>query len=633
MPVAEVAVSYGQDSAIRLVRAFVDRPGDGRVPELRKLPVLCFTGPHGIGKTTLVATLESKLQGNIPYARLDCEATQNLTTQEMLTRLALDLNRKCGMYGRLAFPRFATGLIAMKATVSRIPSVAPREMTAALAQARRITQIRQLLGDAAAELPFGNTIPGVKALARLLPGLAIDLLLRLAPARKVLLGRDTAWYDNGNLDAVDMLVMLNTWAQQPDNNRAQVDQLLLGAFLADLRYAFHKARGAARRPLNCVILLDNTHAEAGSEFLRLLTQIRQDDTNPDPLTVVATALPGSGDRSLRAGDPSLPPDGAIEPWLGQQRLTVWLPDLTESQVGEMANSGLSFPGLRPAPHIRRIAYDFTRGHPHSTDIVIGRLRSHDDLPVSDILNDAATELRGDLLNGFPQDYVRLLTTCAAARDLGEMNRLEGLAAKADLDLIHDHWSLLHKSGDSAVMQPVLRRLLLLDLAAREDDALDGWRNVFSWLRDRAGRDEYARLYHTLALGEVEPVVTWLDHHLGDPDDRPEYLDAGPWLEALNIITAAPVRNPPGRSPHKQVDTSWAGQWDSRPARVACLVAGLQLAREPLTSLDRRTLHERIAGAYLGLRGAAPSGREVFEREAKTHQELAREWPAAKDAEQ
>lgn len=621
-------MSQGQDSAIRLVRAFVDRPGDGRVLELRRLPVLCFTGPHGIGKTTLLATLESKLQGNIPYARLDCADGQHPTTLDMLTRLALDLNRKCGMYGRLAFPRFATGLIAMKATISPIPGVAHRDMTAALAQARRISRIRQILGDAAADLPFGNTIPGMKVLARLLPGLVIDLLLVFSPARKVLLGLGTAWYDNGNLDPVDMLVTLNTWAQQQDVNRVPIDQLLLGAFLADLRYAFRKARRAARRPLNCVILLDNAQAEAGAVFLRRLAQTREDGADPDPLTVVITALPGGGERSLRAGDPALPPDGAIEPWLGRPRLTVWLPDLTESQVGELATSGLPFPGLRPAPYIRRVAYQFTRGHPQSADIVVSRLRDRTDRPLSDILDDAAIELRDSLLDGFPPAYVRLLTTCAAARDLGEMNRLEGLATKTDLNLIHDHWSLLHTSGDSTVMQPVLRRLLLRDLAARDDDAQDGWRNVFSWLRDRAGQDEYARHYHALALGEVEPVVTWLDDHLGDPDERPERLDAGPWLAALKTITAAPVRNPPAEAPHERVDTSWAGRWDSQPARVACLVAGLQLSGEPLTGLDRRKLHEEIAGAYLGLRSAAPSGREVFEPEANIHQDLAQEWPAA-----
>ena len=420
-----------------------------------------------------------------------------------------------------------------------------------------------------------------------------------------------------------------------DPNRPLIDQLLLAAFLADLRYAFRKARRAARRPLNCVVLLDNTHAEAGVEFLRQLIQLRDENdendenTKPDPLTVVATALHTAGEEPLRADDPSLPPNGAIEPWLGRKRLTVWLPDLTESQVGKMATSGPSFLGLHPATHIRRVTYQFTRGHPQSTEKVVGRLRDRGDRPLSDILDEVRTELLNDLLNGFPPAYVSSLTTCAAARDLGEINRLEGLVAEASLTVIRDHWYLLHRSGDNAVMQPVLRRLLLRDLAARDDGA--GWRNVFAWLRDRAGHDEYARHYHALALGEVEPVVTWLNDHLGDPRDRPGCLDAGPWLKALTTITAAPVRNPPAESPHERVDTSWAGPWESRPARMAWLVAGLQLAGEPLTGIDRRELHEGIAGAYLALKGAAPSASDVFDREAKTHQDLAREWPPAKDA--
>lgn len=403
------------------------------------------------------------------------------------------------------------------------------------------------------------------------------------------------------------------------------------AFLADLREAFGRGRRAAYLPSNCVILLDNAHTEAGVEFLRQLTQVRE-GTDPDPITVVATALPDGDDEPLAPDDVRLPPRGPIEPWLGRKRVTVWLPDLSESQVEEMARAHMRSLGMRLPPYVPRVIYQFTLGHPWSTEILIDRLRDRPDRPLLDVLDDTMTQhLLDGLLDGFPAAYVSDLATCAAARDPSEMNRLAGLVDPADLEMIHDHWPLLHGSGDGAVLQPVLRRLLLRELAARDDDAEDGWLRVFSWLRDQAGHDEHARHYHALALGDFEPVVGWLDTHLGDPTERPEHLDVGPWLAALRAITAAPVRHPPTDSPHEKVNTSWTGRWDSRPARLAYLVAGLQLASDPLTGPDRRTLHEQIAGAYLGLTRAAPAGREVFQREAARHQELAKQWPTSKNA--
>jgi hypothetical protein len=629
-------MSYGQDSAIRLVRAFLDRPGEGRLPESRSLPVLYFTGPHHIGKTTLLTTLASRLRGNIPHALLDCAADKTLTRQTMLVRLALGLNEKCGMYGRLPFPRFAAALIAIRTPVSDIPGTAHREMTAALAKARGITRIRGILTDAVPDLTPTTRFPGLKTILRPGLGLLIDLLLLVPSARKVLLGRGVAWHGVKNTDPVDRLVSMSQSAHARVPDRAALDEILLGAFLADLRDAFHVRRRAGRRVLNCVILLDNADAEAGKEFLRQLAKERgKEEAGPDPMTVVATVLPSAGESPFQADDERLPPVGPIEPYLRRPRLAIWLRNLTESQVGQMVQGKGALPivGMSPPAHVRRVLYQFAGGHPWATDVLVDKLRDRPEQPLSEVLDDALTaQLRDQLLDGFSTAHVKVLTTCAAARDVGEMNRLEGLVEPGDMAVIHDRWSLLHTSGDAAVLQPVLRRLLLRELADRDDDSADGWPRVFTWLRERTGHDEVARHYHALALGEVESVVGWLVDRLGDPAQRPENLDAGPWLAALEAITAAPVRNPPARSPHKKVDTSWAGPWDSRPARVAYLVSGLQLAGDPLTGLDRRKLHKEIAGAYMALRGAAPSGRDVFEPEAQRHEELAREWPASKDTE-
>ncbi|MCO6008328.1 hypothetical protein NE236_25450 [Actinoallomurus purpureus] len=100
---------FGRDRAVLVVREFMERPEQGRERLTREAPILIFEGPCGSGKTALLDSLEGSLEQRVPYARIDFEAIGDVAVYEVLAALAFELNRQCGNYGRLGFPRFIVG--------------------------------------------------------------------------------------------------------------------------------------------------------------------------------------------------------------------------------------------------------------------------------------------------------------------------------------------------------------------------------------------------------------------------------------------------------------------------------------------------------------------------------------------
>lgn len=77
-------------------------------------------------------------------------------------------------------------------------------------------------------------------------------------------------------------------------------------------------------------------------------------------------------------------------------------------------------------------------------------------------------------------------------------------------------------------------MLLEDLARRNPDAVDGWRNVFGALAHAEGADDLeSRLYYRLALCETETVIRALWDELARADSGEK------WLRLLKYVTLAP----------------------------------------------------------------------------------------------
>lgn len=645
---------YGLDRAIRWVRSLMDLPD----PPDRHSPVVVFTGPRGTGKTDLLKYLAGRLKGNVPHARLDFELTEDCHVHEVLSSLTLALNRKYAMYGRLAFPRFSVGRLAMEQGERGISlndgSAARTTIEQALRKSRNFDRLREYLGEAAPELVYGigvpSSIPGVKLVLKYLPGLVMGVLVRCRPGRRVLLGQGQDWYRSQAEDPIDALVDLAQAAsrkheenRRPEGGRTRqathrleqaidlIDDMLMAAFLADLRAAFG-GRHAAHRPLKCVVLLDNADTELGIKFLQRMAGARKqhssgDQSDTDPMVVAATSRGTLPARVLQPGEAVFDLDAAdfdgqnhaqAGPWLA-----VRLPDLSEEEIGLMVRD-MAAAMRRHRPHtdrITRVVHQFAQGHPGSTRMLVDAIGEHGgDLGgLQAVLDDDLPDrLTNGFLDGFPEESLPALITCAAARDQSEAALL---TAQSDLasgaepsDLFRPE---LWLPGEPRLLHPALRRLMLRALAVRPD-APANWTAVHRWLRERSST-ETGRLYHSLALDEDQFVTRTMA-------DLLRQTEAEQWLEMLYDIARAPLRSPVPDPPigEMQKRAAWAPLNEPCIAETARLISALRIVADPLTSFRRKYLHMRIANDLIEI-GPHSTNVAVMDREAERHKGLSAVW--------
>jgi hypothetical protein len=660
----EPATLGGQARALTLVREFMERPEqDQRLRSLR-VPVLVFSGSRGAGKTALLASLAHRLDQRVPYARVDFETTDSAASHEVLSAIAIDLNRHCGTYGRLSFPRFVVGRIVMAQELDLTDHDRVRaQVEQALEEHGKIPKLREFLRSLAQDLlsVLPVPVPGAVTVSRYGPDVLLDGLISWRPGRRVVLGKGQSWYghqDRGlSRDSLDVLVELNRRARRLDvgDNRMEVDALLLAAFLADLRDAFGRGLRAGRRSLNCVILLDNADTSLGQGFLSELVRARRlhaayapDD--PDPVTVVATSRGGLASRAASPGEqiPSVERASfddygrrnAAQP--GRRWYPVALRHLAEDEVGNM----VAALGLHGGSD-RRIAaavYRLTCGHPGSTRLLLDAIAEQPDSPIDlrSVLDQAEPGGTGSLsvrervvagfLQGFPKEEeaaaIGDLVTCAAARDLEEASSLaahSGLLTDSRAQLLAVFKPELWVNGDGAgppIMQPVLRRLLLSQLAIRGDEEPASWSRVHRWLCERAAQeeDEASALHHTLAQGDVELVARRLASHLTS-------MDAAAWLRLVRFVVSAPSPCGASLAPMELVQalTAWTDPRELPTAPVARLTAALWIDADPLTGPGRRGLHHNVMDAYFRIAPFSLNGLDVLQAEAERHREQADLW--------
>jgi hypothetical protein len=621
---------YGRDVAIRLVREFLARGERDGIPVSRQYPIVVFTGPRGSGKTALVTKLKQLLDRNVPCARIDCEGFDGGATK-LLPLLAFELNRHSGRYGTVPFPRLITGLIAMKVPLDDVARKADRpaarqRMRKALEDRKDTARtLQSTIQDAigAGLEAVGGTPPGVaKAatdiIAQVGPRLVLGWLATTRVGRRILLGAGQGWYgrqdreDNG--DPIDALIDLNLKAAGMLGEEAEAEDLLWAAFLADLDDAFARWR-SVNWTLNCLVLLDNADAPAGSRFLGELVAARRRRASagmaPAPLTVIATSRgPVTEQLVPRGGKLTALSDASYADY--ERRVAkdsdlrwgyrVMLPDLAPEDVGALARE-FELPAGTSRTTVAAAVYRYTHGHPGCTCRLLNEIAATHNTDLAAALDSArpdgpplADRMLRDMLAGASEQTVEDLVTCSAAR-----NKEAAMRLSSESEPWGEYAPVFNASfwdesrpAVSQALHPALRLLLLRRLGMRGADAgSNDWAGTHARLRKISLEtgDETGVLYHMLALGEVEQVARQLAKAV-------RTSDAEEWLRLLEAVTAAPNKLPQSGKTAKEVYalTRWTDPGDVLIAATGRLVAAMWIGADPLSEPDKAKLHTVMRAA-------------------------------------
>jgi hypothetical protein len=647
---------FGRVSAVELVRELMQRSVD---PTARgeRLPIVIFEGMRGSGKTALLNALAGLVDQRVPYAYLNFEAGNQVRVQipQVMSAIALDLHRRCPLYGRLRFPRLAVGQLVIGTRLDRNNPQA--SVVAALRQQRRIDTVVAILKDAAGQVAQTMSVPSpVSAgLAGRLLEVLVAGLTAWGPGRRLVLGKYQQWYGHRDQDdtaaPVDTLIQLNRWARSRDEEDQRLaTNLQWAALFADLRDDFDR-RPVRRMPSGCLLLLDNVDTQLGRTFLTGLIEARRAAALEGlvPLTVVATSR---GALLARRSAPELADITVQDPSyrtvlmrLGADARPTWLryrlPDLTEDEVADLAAGLLRGRGPR---HADKLIYGFTGGHPLSTRTLLATLAQQrssgpgltdlldrdvpDDLAITGTVEEWLCRRLlgiGDAV-AFPDTTTEYLTTCAAARDADDAVQLLPPAARdgitkriSEVNL----WNPVAGHGCEA-----LRRLLLRRLAGRHPiDGPNGWQTVHGRLREdcEQDKDDPGELYHALATGDLPTVTSRLAAWLTERE---------PWVPLVELVANAPCRQPIDDAALDEMTrdeptATPTGTDSPDPQRelVHQLVARLWAAADPLAQVDRCDLHTQIANTYRALVGTCSGrGRKTELRNAaRRHDTLADQW--------
>ena len=628
----------------------------------RPNPVLVFEGPPGSGKTSLLVALEEMLHNRVPNAsfdvggvRLDVDRGEHGAIPPLVAELAFQLARQAGGYGSLAFPRLVIGFLVQGLDLDRHdPDRARRQVDEALRAHRGLDRWTSTLEEAAGQLvarvPGGQLVP--PALVHGVFAGTLGLAGRWGPGRSFLLGPYQQWYGHQDLglsdSAIDALIGLKRWsdsaARNPDHQKL-IDNLLMRAFLADLRDAFRRAERTGGWSFNAVLLLDNVDGELGEAFLTELVRIRRDvmaggTAGQDPLTVVVTSR-GALLAAVEDGaaDPVDRPGRRDAKAREQFWQSVPLTPLTLTEISAMiAQLALSDGNTQ---HLATIVHEFTRGQVAATELLLNAIddEGRADVEAAALLCGPADgtplehQLLDRLLDGVDAGSTDDLAVFAAARSREPVKRL-ARRLKIDKGRNSPETAPLWSSDDQEVT--LVRRLLLRRLAA--DPAR--WNDTFEKLRADAAdqQDADLELYYTAGLGEWGAIATTLTERLAT-SDMPD------WLDGLHRIAAAPTRPLPGTEPQPATGKSGrtppapkpldlaehlAQRWTDADApekyrTVLKLLTSLSVARDPLCGANRGRLYRRIADGYRELSEYPNLGCHELDVLERRYSRLARDW--------
>jgi hypothetical protein len=591
---------YGRTEVVQLVKDLIFRE---RSTWGRDLPVVTLLGPNGTGKTSLLTVLREPWRDHLPVVQLDVADGRYSERRHLLTDIALRL----GLYrsrqlGQLRFPRLWVGLVALSAELDGGSGRTPGELRGRLSPDRLDAEVVELIRD---------SVGDVEDIARLSPRPGLGWLARRSWREAIDSYRALGERQSG--DGVAALVDLNRrFRAGSELEREDAEQIVLRAFLEELRDQFLSGWKSLERTVNCLLLLDNVDSQVGQSFLDLLLRERcrnavQGPGRCDPLLLVVTSgrwLVTQDQRHRPADDDETPPAAALRAWQGADHTRTeesWLlvqplRDLDPDDVYAMARAR----HLGDVPGLVRAVYRVTGGHPAGADAAFAFLAQTTGLR-SDLggalhaLLDSPSleELLDHLLEGVESKLREDLVTCAAARRIGPavFRRLLPDLASTDAQTVRsvlgEH--LWAGSGGEFVLHPLLRRLLLRKLAARPEEHRASWVSVHRRLHGyyraqvEAGNEVATReyLHHGLALGDASPVVDLAIERFDETSAQ--------WFDDLLAIASDPAQ--PGGVQPSVAERTQAHRF---ARHLAGLVTMIWTASGTVDPLAAATLDGRIA---------------------------------------
>lgn len=517
-------------------------------------PVLVLEGYGGVGRTTVLEQVLNRWQRRTPTVLvrpLERPYDQYNPARPVLAAAMLGLSMDLPGF-TMAFPRILVAQIAINADFAAVPATEHRDHLRTVLNRYKdrailvgfIGDLVGLAGAQAANLKMPGASAIAPALAQHLSNLVVGRLTRGRLITKITWGSAVSWYGHQDLglraDAETELIELAIKSASADAAiRRGVDDVLISAFLADLR---HSAARVAGRPSNVVVLLDDGDAPAAVAFTGALLRSRKamaaaGSPLTDPLTLV-TASSGVLMEELAGQVPAAStwtPRQRFDPGSGMAWARLALSDLSEFEVKTLAKDVTSI----EADRIGAQVYRLTGGHAATTGYVLDWIkqewsrqddRSADDLDrlLTDGRAAPGTSVQRHLLGVFACDLhprkqldehlLEALVTVSAARTKGDASHLRsllppGMEERSPLFQSSTLWS---RSDEHGELPAFVRRLGLRELA-EPTDTRPGWERVFATLLgavdpdDRAARLHYARLLHGGAaiVGELVGLLSTL----------------------------------------------------------------------------------------------------------------------------
>ncbi|ADD43409.1 hypothetical protein [Stackebrandtia nassauensis] len=563
-------------------------------------PMLSMRAPSGSGKTTCLRELHRELDATAPRAYMDCASLTSDDIPLLLEKTKFFMTQRCPPAGALRFNRLEVGLVAMAASIDfTVHRVAMRQLREHIRTSLRTDPgwLTRLLSAATTDA-LGNALPVplVATSEELVGSLSVFGAYLRSKSQGIL--RAIRWYgqalDGPARPPFATLAQLHQWSADPEERRYR-DDLLVDAFLADLRENY--APGAYRAPLpyRCPLFLDNASTGIGPEFLEVLADRREaahvGGLTADPLLILA------------ASQDDIP---------GVDTTPISLDPFSESEIRKVAASTRH--NLDRRAHL--LVHQLTGGYPYAAVAVVNVMRRESvdvarglgpllsapsgskdggELTVEEHLLESLTQSLLSDTRGTPVlgGVVEPLYTYAAARTAADAAWLcerfphDGRVNSSLLPSLP-----LWEDADLGAGHRMLRWLLSRRLREREGEP--DWNTVYTRLAEHA-RDNGATadaLYYALATGDLAHVSRVLTDRL---DDTSEDFS---WFDLLYHVTAAPCLtvDVAAEQPHV-TQIRLAADLSSREpehlVRVARVVAGEWIAGHRCTRPDRELLHYQI----------------------------------------